>query len=111
MAFSDSSKFEEIMNKIKQLITWYETKHIGQTSVRLYLASGESFNFVVTKDSIAHMLGIKTNFLATCGMFNTTKSYDLNEYSPGQDLDCPNGQSTLFESGVSFSCDALHIHM
>ena len=77
MAFSDSSKFEEIMDKIKYLINWYESKHIDQTSSRLYLASGESFKFIATKDSIAHMLGIKTNFLATCGMFNTTKSYDL----------------------------------
>lgn len=50
---------------------------------------------------------------------NPVNSYEIankeldikNEYSPGQDLDCPYGQSPLFESGVSFFCDALHIQM
>ena len=77
MAFCDSSKFNETMTKIKDLIDWYENKHFDKTSIRLFLASGESFKYYVTKDSIAHMLGIKTDYLSTCGMFNTTKSYEL----------------------------------
>ena len=77
MAFCDSSKFNEIITKVRELIDWYENKHFDKTSVRLFLASGESFKYCVTKDSIAHMLGIKTDYLSTCGMFNTTKSYEL----------------------------------
>ena len=77
MAFSDASKFSEIINKIKELISWYETNHFNQTSVKMFLSSGESFKLYVTKDSVAHMLGIKTDFLANCNMFDTTKSYEL----------------------------------
>ena len=59
MAFCDSSKFNETMTKIKDLIDWYENKHFDKTSIRLFLASGESFKYYVTKDSIAHMLDNK----------------------------------------------------
>ena len=34
----------------------------------------------------------------------------INEYSPGQDLDCPDVQSTLFESGVSIICSLTTAH-
>lgn len=77
MAFSDSSKFNEIMSEIKDLINWYEAKRFDQISVKMFLASGESFKYCATKDSIAHMLGIKTSYLSNCNMFNTTKSYEL----------------------------------
>lgn len=77
MAFSEASKFDNIMKEIENLISWYEEKHIDQSSIKAFLASGESFRYCATKDSIAHMLGIKTDFLSTCGMFNTTKSYNL----------------------------------
>ena len=77
MAFSEASKFDNIMKEIENLISWYEEKRIDQSSIKAFLASGESFRYCATKDSIAHMLGIKTDFLSTCGMFNTTKSYNL----------------------------------
>ena len=77
MAFSDASKFNEIITEIKELIDWYEDKHLDQITIRMFLSSGESFKYCATKNSIAHMLGIKTDYLKNCKMFNTTKSYEL----------------------------------
>ena len=77
MAFSDASKFNEIITEIKELIEWFEDKHLDQITIRMFLSSGESFKYCATKDSIAHMLGIKTSYLNSCNMFNTTKSYEL----------------------------------
>ena len=77
MSLKETNQFEKIMEEIKYLVNWYENKHLDQASTRVFLASGDSFKYKITQDSIAHMLGIKTDFLSNCNMFNTTKSYEL----------------------------------
>ena len=77
MSLKETNQFENIIEEIKYLVNWYEKKHIDLATTKVYLASGESFRYKATQDSIAHMLGIKTDFLSNCNMFNTTKSYEL----------------------------------
>ena len=77
MSLKETNQFENIIEEIKYLVNWYEKKHIDLATTKVYLASGESFRYKATRDSIAHMLGIKTDFLSNCNMFNTTKSYEL----------------------------------
>lgn len=77
MSLKETNQFENIMGDIKYLVNWYEKKHLDLANTKVYLASGESFRYKATQDSIAHMLGIKTDFLSNCNMFNTTKSYEL----------------------------------
>ena len=77
MSLKETNQFENIMGDIKYLVNWYEKKHLDLANTKVYLASGESFRYKATQDSIAHMLGIKTDFLSNCNMFSTTKSYEL----------------------------------
>lgn len=77
MALKDMDQFNEIMNQIKQNIYWYENNHIEDNKTRIFLSSGDSFNYNLPKENIAHLLGVKTDFLAACGLFKHKSSYPL----------------------------------
>lgn len=77
MALKDMDQFNEIMYQIKQNIYWYKNNHIESNRTRIFLSSGDSFNYNLSKESIAHLLGVKTDYLATCGHFKNKSSYLL----------------------------------
>lgn len=77
MSLIEMDQFNEIIYKIKEIINWYENSHIENNKTRIFLASGDSFNYAVPRDSIAHLLGIKLDYLSTCGHFKNKSSYAL----------------------------------
>ena len=77
MSLKEMDQFNEIIEKIKELIFWYENDHIENTKTRIFLASGDSFSFKLTRDKIAHLLGVKTDFLVASGHFRNTSSYEV----------------------------------
>lgn len=77
MAFSDSSKFNRIMDEIKDLVNWYENSHLNEKATKIFLSNGDSFVYKIHKNRIAHLLGIKTDFLINTRMLSQTSSYEL----------------------------------
>ena len=79
MAFSDKFKFDERIERIKELIKWFNSVKFNDKSFIIFLANGESFTYRCYKDHIAHLLGIKTDELATTGLFNSKLSSEILE--------------------------------
>ena len=44
---------------------------------KVFLTSGNSFNYRIPRDKIAHLLGVKTENLILTGMFKNTQSYEV----------------------------------
>ena len=77
MAFSDASKFNRIVEEISNLINWYENIHLSEKATKVFLSNGESFIYKVPKRQIAHLLGVKTDFLVNTRMLSNTSSYEV----------------------------------
>lgn len=77
MALREMDQFNEIIDKIKNVLNWYENNHIENNKIRIFLASGDSFNYSVPRECVAHLLGIKIDFLSSCGHFKSKSSYAL----------------------------------
>ena len=77
MALREMDQFNEIINKIREIINSYDNYHIERNKIRVFLASGDSFNYAVPRDSIAHLLGVRVDYLSSCGHFKNKSSYAL----------------------------------
>ena len=77
MAFSDADKFNRITDEIKNLVNWYENTHLNEKTTKVFLSNGESFIYKVPKRQIAHLLGVKTDFLVNTRMLSNTSSYEV----------------------------------
>ena len=77
MAFSDAEKFNRIMEEIESLVNWYENTHLSEKATKVFLSNGASFVYKVPKRQIAHLLGIKTDFLVNSRMLSQTSSYEV----------------------------------
>lgn len=77
MALREMEQFNEIMSKIKYLVNWFKYNSYDSPYIRVFTSSGDSFNFKIQKDNIAHLLGINTSYLISTGSFKNTSSYEL----------------------------------
>ena len=69
MALREMEQFNEIMSKIKYLVNWFKYNRYDSPYIRVFTSSGDSFNFKIQKDNIAHLLGINTSYLISTGSF------------------------------------------
>lgn len=63
MSLKEMDQFNTIINKIKDLINWYENCRMEEKTIKVFLTSGNSFNYKIPKDKVAHLLGVKTDNL------------------------------------------------
>lgn len=77
MSLKEMDQFNIIINKIKDLINWYENSRMVEKTIKVFLTSGNSFNYRIPKDRVAHLLGVKTDNLILTGMFKNKSSYEL----------------------------------
>ena len=59
----NKSEFENLVEKIKTCLDWYRKRNFDDKVYKLYLANGERINVIFPKQTIAHLLGIKTEYL------------------------------------------------
>ena len=77
MALRDVDRFEEIVEKIKELVDWYESKRFKNKKMRLFLTNEDSFMYSVPEDKIAHLLGLDISYIQSLGMYRSTSAYGL----------------------------------
>ena len=62
----NKSEFENLVEKIKTCLDWYRKRNFDDKVYKLYLANGERINVIFPKQTIAHLLGIKTDPYKIC---------------------------------------------
>lgn len=68
---------ENLFEDIKEIINFIELSQYQNRRHRIYLSNGDKLNFSIPNDTIAHLLGINTNYLISTGLYNTTYSFEL----------------------------------
>ena len=77
MALKEMDQFIEIIDRIKDLINWYENTKFKNKKMRLFLTNKECFLYSLPEDKVAHLLGVNINSIQALGMFKSTSSYSL----------------------------------
>lgn len=70
-------QIEDLFEKIKDLLSFYERSRIYNKNYTLYLANGEVLNFNFQQGSIPHLLGIDTFYLEGTGFYKGKDGYEL----------------------------------
>lgn len=76
---TNKSEFDELIEKISECLDWYEKKSFEDKSYNLRLDNGDDLRIVFDRNTIAHLLGIDTEYLKTTGLFKG-KSYDILKF-------------------------------
>ena len=71
------AQFEKIIDTIQFRLRFYENKMCKYWENTIKLGSGENIKIVFPEASIAHLLGVNTNYLASTGLFNSSSSYEI----------------------------------
>jgi len=71
-------ELERLFDEIKEIINFIEISQFQNRRYRLYTSKvNNNINYSVPNDSIAHLLGINTNYLISTGVFKSTYSFDI----------------------------------
>lgn len=73
---TNKSEFDELIDKINECIKWHDKKNFGDKVYNLLLDNGEELRIVFSNSSVAHLLGVDTEYLKTTGLFKGN-SYDI----------------------------------
>lgn len=68
---------ERLFDDIKEIINFIEISQYQNRRHRIFLGNGDRINFSIPNDTIAHLLGINTNYLISTGRFNSTNSFEV----------------------------------
>lgn len=71
------SELESLFEEIREIINFIELSQYQNRRNRIYLSNGDRLNFSVPNNTIAHLLGINTNYLMSTGMCSSTNSFDI----------------------------------
>jgi len=70
-------EFERICDLIKKKLEWYEENFRGLENTYLTLSDGKRLKIAFPRKSIAHLLGIDTEYLKSTNLFSESSSYEL----------------------------------
>lgn len=70
-------EIENLISKIYAIINNYERKQLYDKKYYLFLANGEKITIELSKNSLAHLLGINIDYLRSTDIFKKTNSYDM----------------------------------
>ena len=73
---TNKNQYDELITKINENINWYERKNFDDKIYNLTLDNGEKLKIIFSHNTIAHLLGIDTEYLKTTGQF-PKDSYDI----------------------------------
>ena len=71
------SELESLFEEIKEIINFIELSKYQNRRNRIYLSNGDRLNFSVPNNTIAHLLGINTNYLMSTGICASTSSFNI----------------------------------
>ena len=73
---SKKVEFDELIDKVNECIKWHYRRNFEDKVYNLLLDNGEELRIVFSNSSIAHLLGVDTEYLKTTGLFKGN-SYDI----------------------------------
>lgn len=73
---TNKSDFDELIEKIQKSVTWYEKANFDNKVYNIALDNGEKLNVCFNHTTIAHLLGIRTEYLKATGLF-PKDSYEI----------------------------------
>ena len=72
------SELENLFEEISEIVNFIELSQYQNRRYRIFMANNNSnINYSIPNESIAHLLGINTNYLISTSRFNATNSFDL----------------------------------
>ena len=71
------SELEQLFYDIQDVIEYFENISNDNNVSKIYLSSGDRISINVSNSSIAHLLGINTNYLISTNLFKSKNSYDM----------------------------------
>lgn len=74
---SSKSEFDELCEKINECLSWYDKRNFDEKIYKIFLANGEVIEVVFPKKTIAHLFGIKTEYLKSTSLLNGKNSYEI----------------------------------
>ena len=69
------SELETLFEKIKDIIGYVESARLKDRRMNLFLGNGDKILFSIPNNSVAHLLGIDTNYLISTGLYNNQNSF------------------------------------
>ena len=81
------SELEKLFEKIKNILSkfeknydeYYEDNSVPNYKYKLFLTNGDKINLSIPANTVPHLLGIDTNYLASLGIFKSTNSFELTK--------------------------------
>ena len=71
------SDFDDIIKKIEDRLTIYETSYAKDNNYLLFLGNGDTIKYTINKNNIAHLLGVNTNVLINNHILFEQESYNI----------------------------------
>lgn len=72
----NKSEFDELVEKMSECLEWHEKKNFKDKVYNLLLDNGDKLKISFSNSSVAHLLGIDTEYLKTTGLFKDN-SHDI----------------------------------
>lgn len=69
-------EYDELIENIRECLEWHTRRNFNEMSYNLVMDNGEKIRILFNNNSVAHLLGIDTEYLKTTGMFNDN-SYEI----------------------------------
>ena len=70
-------ELESLFEKIKDIIDYVESAKLKDRRMNLFLGNGDKILFSIPNNTVAHLLGIDTNYLISTGLYNNQNSFEL----------------------------------
>lgn len=77
MSIDTKADFDNLIERIQDLVQKYENNVLHYNQYQIYLANGEKISFEVSPWSIAHLLGIRLDYIKSSNLFKNTDAYLL----------------------------------
>ena len=69
-------EYDELIENIRECLEWHTRRNFNDLAYNLVMDNGEKIRIVFNNSSVAHLLGINTEYLKSTGMFNDN-SYEI----------------------------------
>ena len=73
---TNKMEYDEIIDKVRESVEWYDKRNFDNRIYNVVLDNGEKLRICFSHNSLAHLLGIDTEYLKSTGVF-PKDSYDI----------------------------------
>lgn len=71
------NEIEELLEKVKQCVDFYEKTYIKNKIFTMFLGNGEQIKYVIAPDNLPHLLGLNLEYIKTTYNYSKNSAYDM----------------------------------